>query len=109
MFAANLARRFLGLIAGVSALVAMWTFADKPYIYEWMGRPDEAYPEIVFFLFGIPAAFASLVSGAWIVWAARPSAEASWTLTIARVISGISLAICLWLSWLALSAFFNRA
>ena len=105
----QLARRFLALIVGVAALAAMWTFAEKPYIWEWMGRPDEVYPEIVFFGFGIPAALASVVSGGWIVWAARPSAEPSWTLTIARAISGISLAICLWLLWLALSAFLNRA
>jgi hypothetical protein len=108
LFAARLARRFVALIAGVAALVAMWTFTDKPYIWEWMGRPDEIYPEVAFLVFGLPAALVSVVSGGWIVWAARPSARASWTLTIARVTNGIALAICLWLSWFALSAFLNR-
>lgn len=109
LFAARLARRFVALIAGVAALIAMWTFTDKPYIWEWMGRPNEVYPEIGFLVFGLPAALVSVASGGWIVWAARPSATPSWTLTIARVISGIALAICLWLSGFALSAFLNRA
>lgn len=108
MFAVHLTRRFFALIAGLAALVTMWTFADKPYVWEWMGRPNENYPEVLFFAFGVPAAVVAVASGGWIVWATRRSAEPSWTLSIARLISGIALAICLWLSWEALSAFLNR-
>ena len=107
-FAARLARRFLALIAAVAALVAMWTFTDKPWIWEWMGRPNEAYPEVVFLVFGLPAAIVAVGSGGWIAWEMRASAGHSWTLTIAGVISGIALTICLRLSWVAFSAFLSR-
>lgn len=109
MVAVHLTRRFFALIAGLAALVTMWTFASKPYVWEWTGRPDETYPELVFFFFGVPAAVVAVASGGWIVWATRRSAEPSWTLSIARLISSVALAICLWLSCEALSAFLNRA
>lgn len=107
-FAAHLARRFVALIAGVVALVAMWTFTDKPFVWEWMGRPAEAYPEILFLVYGLPAAFTAVASGSWIVWATRRSPGPSWTLSIAYIISVIALTICLLLSLVALSAFVSR-
>ena len=107
-FAAQLTRRFLALIASAASLVAMWTFTDKPWVWEWMGRPDEVYPEVAFLVLGLPAASIAVASGGWIAWKAREPAEPSRTLTIARVINVLALAICLWLVWTALSAFLTR-
>lgn len=108
LFAAQLARRFMALIAACASLVAMWTFTDKPWVWEWMGRPDEVYPEVVFLVLGLPAAAVAVGSGGWIAWRAHEPAEPSWTLTVARVINVLALAICLWLAWTALSAFLTR-
>lgn len=109
LFAAQVARRFSALVMAVAAFVAMWLFADRPWIWEWMGRPPEVYPEVAFLIFGLPAAALAIGSGGWIAWKARASAEPSWTLPIAGVIYGIALAICLCLSWTAFAAFIGRS
>ncbi len=103
-----IARRFLGLVVAIGSLMAMWTFASKPLVWEWMGRPNDFYPEWAFFAYGLPASLLAIASGGWIVWKTRASANPSRSLPIARVTSVMALAICAWLSWFALSAFLNR-
>ncbi|MNQ84305.1 hypothetical protein D3C85_994290 [compost metagenome] len=109
LFATHIARRFLALIAAIAAFLAMWTFTDRPLVWEWMGRPNEVYPEMGFLVFGLPASLVAVGSGAYIAWKARASTEPSGALTIARILSFVALAICAWLSWFALSAFLTRA
>lgn len=105
---AHFAQRFLALVAALAALVVMWRLSDTPLVWEWMGRPSEVYPEVAFLVFGVPAAIVAIASGAWVAIKAHPTATRSWTLTLARIVNVIALAICAWLCWFALSAFLGR-
>lgn len=107
--AAHLARRFLALILSIPALVAMLVFTGEPLVWEWMGRPDESYPEVVFMIYGIPAGTVAFMTGFGIALAVRPSGGFSWPLLLLRVVYVLSMGVCAWLCWFALTAFLHRA
>lgn len=100
---ANFARRFLPLIVAIPALGAMALFSSTPWVWEWMGR-GESYPELGFLVLGVPAAMVAVGAGGWIAWAASDRLS----LIIAHILNFAGLMICMWLSWVALTAFLDR-
>lgn len=103
VIAANFARRFLPLIVAIPALGAMSLFSTTTWVWQWMGR-GESYPELIFLVIGVPAAMVAVGAGGWIAWAASDRLS----LIIAYILNFAALMICMWLSWVALSAFLNR-
>lgn len=90
------------LVAGLLAAWAMWTLSATPLVWHWMGRPPEAYPELLFVAFGLGPAWVAVMAGAVIAWRPRALAERPWLMNTAKVVAAAGLLPCLLLSFWAL-------
>jgi hypothetical protein len=94
-------RRYSGLAAGLIALGAMWVFASEPLVWEWMGRPPEVYPELIYALFGLPAGIIACAAGGWVAFRTRSEQRAGLVLKSATVVNVIAVLFCILLVFTA--------
>jgi succinate dehydrogenase/fumarate reductase cytochrome b subunit len=94
--------RFIGLALALPVLVALVVLSVTPVFWDWIGRPDEEYPELFMAMFLLPALVAT-AAGIWI--AVRPTRG----VFAARVVNALGLAICVFPLVSAVAAYLGRS
>ncbi len=64
-------RRLWPIYLSLTFLAIMVLFTVTPIVWIAQGRPPETYPELFFFIYGIPFALVMLLISCAIVWVRR--------------------------------------
>ena len=93
-------KRYALLAAAILAFAVMALFAATPIAWGNAGKPDESYPELLYFGLGLPAALIAIVAGA--LHAKLSPSRPSGALIPLQAIALVTILICGWLVFVGL-------